>query len=275
MFLGDFTFQRLGVLLLSLLCVFQACPPALAGEPESGASSNSEAQEQLVVAKMLERSRAREQRLQEYSVAKTYRLQNQEGKTRAESQVILQFRAPNVKQFRTVSENGSMVGHVVFREMQESEVEGARNHVTIGPENYQFDLEGEQWTDGKRCFVFSVMPLRKERLLFEGRIWVDAEEFAIVKIAGRPARNPSWWIKSVEFVRHYGKVGDFWLPVRDETISQVRLWGKNVLVVDYSNYQVVPTEESGRPVPASAPRAQRPAALPHPPRMIAKQTGGE
>ncbi len=274
MFFGDFTFHRLGVLLLSLLCV-QVCPSALAGEPESGAPSSSEAQEQHVVAKMLERSRAREQRLQEYSVAKTYQLRNEEGKTRAEAQVVLQFQAPNLKRFRTVSEYGSMIGQAVFREMQQSEVEGARNQVTISPENYQFDLVGEEWTDGKRCFVFAVKPLRKERLLFEGRIWVDAEEFAIVKIAGRPARNPSWWIKNSEFVRHYGKVGDFWLPVRDESISQVRLWGKNVLVVDYNNYQVVPKEERGRPVPASAPRAQPTAARTPTAQASARPPGGE
>ena len=45
------------------------------------------------------------------------------------------------------------------------------------------------------------------------------------------------WIKSADFTRHYQKIGGPWLPLRDQTVSQVRLFGENVLTVDHADYK--------------------------------------
>ena len=42
-------------------------------------------------------------------------------------------------------------------------------------------------------------------------------------------------INRVDFVRRYQKVGEFWLPLKDESITQVRLAGTDILTVDYDN----------------------------------------
>ena len=95
--------------------------------------------------------------------------------------------------------------------------------------------------------MVQAIPLRKDRYLFEGRIWIDAVEFAIARIEARPVSNPSFWIRSLEFVRTYSKVGSLWLPSRDETVADIRIHGRKVLTIDHHDYVLNTGDEySGR-----------------------------
>ena len=71
----------------------------------------------------------------------------------------------------------------------------------------------------------------------------------MVRIEGHPAANLSFWIKRADFVRDYEKVAGFWLPLKDETVVQVRMYGKKILTIDHGDYAIraKPVEtESGR-----------------------------
>jgi hypothetical protein len=37
-------------------------------------------------------------------------------------------------------------------------------------------------------------------------------------------------------VRNYQKIDGFWLPQKDETFVQVKLYGKKILIIDHENY---------------------------------------
>jgi hypothetical protein len=105
----------------------------------------------------------------------------------------------------------------------------------ITAENYAFALAGEESLGPYRCFVLEVTPKRKDKYLFEGKIWVDASDFAIVKIAGHPAKKLSFWINDVEFVRQFQKIDGFWLPYRDETPVEVKTYGRKIFTVETIN----------------------------------------
>jgi hypothetical protein len=77
-----------------------------------------------------------------------------------------------------------------------------------------------------------------DKCLFEGKIWIDIQDFAIVRIAGHPAKKLSFWIERANFVREYQKIDEFWLPRRDETFVQVRLYGEKILAIDHQDYTV-------------------------------------
>src|SRR5262249_19660368 len=62
--------------------------------------------------------------------------------------------------------------------------------------------------------------------------------YAVVRIEGHPAKKLSFWIERADFVRQYQKVDGFWLPERDQTLVQVRLYGKKVLTIDHQDYAV-------------------------------------
>src|SRR5439155_5885031 len=110
------------------------------------------------------------------------------------------------------------------------ETSSGREHhdSAITTANYEFKLAGEQEIGPYHCLVLEATPKRKDKYLFEGTIWVDAEDFAVVKIAGHPAKKPSFWINRADFVRQYQKVDGFWVPYRDETSVEVKMYGRRV-----------------------------------------------
>ena len=74
--------------------------------------------------------------------------------------------------------------------------------------------------------------------MFEGKLWIDVEDFAVVRIEGHPAKKLSFWIQRADFVRQYQKLDGFWLPEKDQTFVQVRLYGKSVLTIEHQKYVV-------------------------------------
>src|SRR6267143_2900931 len=198
-----------------------------------------------VFAKMLERNRFRNKQLQRYSAVRTYEIRNPEGKLAAQAVVRVEYRAPDKKTFDKTSEEGSgIVRHLVFDRLMRSETEtssGREHHDSaITTANYTFTLAGEEDLGPYHCFVFEAAPKREEKFLFEGKIWIDAEDFAIVRIAGHTAKKPSFWINRADFVRQYQRIDGFWLPCRDETSVEVKMYGRRMFTVDHQQYVVNP-----------------------------------
>src|SRR4029078_3338920 len=75
-----------------------------------------------------------------------------------------------------------------------------------------------------------------------GRIWVDAYDFAVVRLEAEPAKNPSFWTKSSEIEQSYEKVNDFWLPQRNHSVSSIRLRGRAGLTLEYQSYNITGSE---------------------------------
>jgi len=198
-----------------------------------------------VIAQMVERNLVRSQQLQQYSAVRTYEIRNLEGKVAAQAVVRVDYRAPDKKTFSKTSEKGSsIVRHLVFDRLiqSESDTSSGREHhnSAITTANYTFTLTGEEEVGPYQCFVLEAIPKRKDKYLFEGKIWIDAEDFAIVKIAGHPAKRPSFWINRADFVRQYQRIDGFWLPYRDETSVDVKMYGRRIFTVDHQQYVIDP-----------------------------------
>ena len=142
----------------------------------------------------------------------------------------MEFRAPDKKTFVLTSESGSgLIRHLALNPLIASEIEtaaGKEHHDSaIAPENYTLALLGEQQVGPYHCFVAQAIPKRREKYLFEGKVWIDAEDYAVVRIEGHPAKKLSFWIERADFVRQYQKIGDFWLP------KGMRRWFKSDFTV--------------------------------------------
>src|SRR5258706_1698302 len=199
-----------------------------------------------IIAQMLQRNFVRNQQLQQYSAVRTYEIRNLEGKVAAQAVVRVEYRAPDKKTFNKTSEKGSsIVRHLVFDRLiqSESETSSGREHhnSAITTANYTFTLAGEEEVGLYYCFVLEAIPKRKDKYLFEGKIWIDAEDFAVVKIAGHPAKKLSFWINRADFVRQYQRIDRFWLPCRDETWVEVKMYGRRVFTFDHQKYVSVPS----------------------------------
>jgi hypothetical protein len=196
-----------------------------------------------IITKMLEHNQLRNEQLRRYSAVRTYVIRNLEGKLAAQAVVRVDYEAPDKKTFNKTSEKGSgIVRHLVFDRLIQSESETSagreRHNSAITTANYKFLLAGEVEVGPYHCFVLEATPKRKDKYLFEGKIWIDAGDFAIVKIAGHPAKKPSFWVNRADFVRQYQRIDGFWLPYRDETSVEVKIYGRRVFTVDHQQYVI-------------------------------------
>jgi hypothetical protein len=208
-----------------------------------------------IVSKLLSENKRRNELLQSYSVTRTYEIRTHEGKLAAQTVVQMEYRAPDVKTFEKTSEKGSgIVRRLVFDRLMDSESESSsgKQHrdSALTPANYEFHFAGQEEVGPYHCFVLEVTPKRKDKYLFEGRIWIESRDFAVVKIAGHPAKKPSFWINQADFVREYQKVDEYWLPLRDETQVEVKVYGKRVLTIEHGPY-VLPVEPQRLAEPAN------------------------
>jgi hypothetical protein len=161
----------------------------------------------------------------------------------AEMVVNVTYHAPDRKQFSVVSQTGSkfVIDHV-FKKLLEGEQEAAndenRRRTALSTENYDFSSAGyENSPDGGR-YILDLLPKTKNKFLYRGKIWVDARDFAVVRIEGEPAKNPSIWIKKTKVAHRYEKVNDFWLPAENRTESTIRLGGTATLSIEYRDYAI-------------------------------------
>jgi hypothetical protein len=199
--------------------------------------------ESRVLAELAAHNEERRTALHDYNVLRTYQVVDLKGKVHAEEIGRMDFFSPDKKTFTLASESGSrVVRHMALNPLISSEVEAAagKEHrdSAISTDNYSLNLLGEQQLGPYRCFVAEAIPKRKDKYLFEGRVWIDVNDYSVVRIEGQPAKKLSFWIQRADFVRQYQKIDGFWLPQKDQTLVQVRLYGTKVLTIDHRDYVV-------------------------------------
>jgi hypothetical protein len=107
---------------------------------------------------------------------------------------------------------------------------GGSAGVAVSAANYQFKPEG---VNEEGLAVVALKPLRKDRSLFIGRMFLTAADGDLVRIEGRLAKNPSFWVTRVNAVRSYRRINGVLMPVSLETTAQLRLLGSSALRMTY------------------------------------------
>ena len=200
---------------------------------------------QQVISKLQERNAQRAAALDEFSSRRFYSMQYRGllGNYDAQMVVDATYKAPNIKEFHVVSESGSkfIIDHV-FDRLMESEQEfideANRQHTALTTANYDFTFAGYETTPEGAQYILNLLPKTKNQFLYRGKIWVDAKDFAVVRIEGEPAKNPSMWIKKTQIDHKYVKVNDFWLPAENHTESMLRFGGRATLSILYKDYKI-------------------------------------
>jgi hypothetical protein len=197
-----------------------------------------------VMERVVEMNEVRGKALESYSSVRSYRLEcHCLSRKQADMVVRVDYHAPDKKTFTILSESGSgSVRSKVFKKLLEAEEESMREEnqqrSAIGPENYTFEIVNYGRIGGNEFYVLGAEPKAKNKFLFRGKIWVDGTEFAITRVEGQPAVNPSWWTLRTDFKRSYQKVGEFWLPELNESQTKVRIFGTADLCIEYGQYEI-------------------------------------
>jgi hypothetical protein len=120
-----------------------------------------------------------------------------------------------------------------------AEVEAAQNQrdsIGITPENYNFKYKGKHNRDLRDVHIFELKPKKKRLGLFKGELWIDAATFLPVHEQGQLVKNPSVFIKKMEFVRKYEiQDGVAWLAQLDSR-TDTRIVGRAELHISYTNF---------------------------------------
>lgn len=225
------------------LCLILLGIPLIGSTTVSPSASVESLTTDQIVEKMVEMNQRRAEALRSYTMIRVYHLENNKQTRRADLVVRMTYHWPDQKEFTILSESGSkFLRNRVLKRLVKAEVESMRKdnrqRKEMDPSNYDFQIVGYERSPLREFYVLAVVPKIESKFLFRGKIWVDAQDFGIVRMEGEPAKNPSWWTTKINIQHSYRKIGDFWLPARNETVTQVRIFGQSLLTIEYEDYEL-------------------------------------
>lgn len=224
--------QALYPLLFQLVAVV-ACASA---QTESTAP-NVEA----IVARMAQARAENRAQFRPYIVTREYKMFGKvKDKTRSQVIADVAFVPPDSKKFTIQQTHGSGLGGTIVRRMLASEAEVTKDYATtdFSLDNYGFRYLRMENVIDQRCYVFELLPRRKDKHLLHGELWVDANTYLPWRFQGEPAKNPSWWVRDVRVEFVYGKVGGMWLQTGSEASANVRILGRSTMVSQDMRYKL-------------------------------------
>jgi len=148
--------------------------------------------------------------------------------------VETEFTAASGLSYQVTAEGGS--GYIrsrVLRSLLDAEqsliARGGSATVALSTDNYEFTPTS---VDAEGLAVIAMRPLRKDRSLIAGRMFLTTDGM-LVRVEGRLAKNPSFWMTRVNVVRTYRRLNDVEMPVSLDTTAQLRLLGSSALRMTY------------------------------------------
>lgn len=212
-----------------------------------------------IVAKVEAADRGRRASMPGYSAVRHYAVENTRFKVKASMTVKVEVDHLGMKRFQVQEVSGpAAVRKLVFQRMLDTEAKAssrdAQASSRISRENYSFRLLEQTTAQGRPQYVLEAEPKSVNPLLFRGRMWVDAESSAVVRIEGAPAQNPSFWVKKTHFIHEYVETNDQWMASSNRSESDIRIFGKSVVTIRYGDYVFRPAAQgsntAGDPDPA-------------------------
>jgi hypothetical protein len=141
--------------------------------------------------------------------------------------------------WNVIEEGGSeRTREKVFYELLKTEAQawraGAHDQAAITPANYQLTPTNEV-RSGQ--IEIRLTPRRADSKLIEGVLTVSADGYPL-RLEGRMAKSPSFWVKSVTIVKHYGRFGGVALPTSIESLADVKMFGRSTFTMRYRYSEV-------------------------------------
>ena len=197
-----------------------------------------------IIEKIMAANARRSAELRGFQGKRKYDLQYRSflGGRAASMEVLATYNAPDERTFSVISQSGSkLLLNRVLLKLLDSEREAFqhRKQVELSPENYKFELVGmDGTTTGSPCYLLTVKPRKENKFLYAGKIWIDAHDFAVVRMEGQPAKSPSFWVRDTQIDSQWQKVGNFWFIAHNHSVSHIRRGGVATLTIDYDDYQI-------------------------------------
>ncbi len=124
-----------------------------------------------------------------------------------------------------------------YVELEEDGPGPGKESIAITPANYKFRLKSKITMGDQQTYVFELTPKGKKRDgLFKGELWLDAATGMPLREKGQLVKNPSYWLKKVEFVNDFALQNGISIPAHIECTIDTKLAGKAELSINFSNF---------------------------------------
>jgi outer membrane lipoprotein-sorting protein len=181
-----------------------------------------------------------------YTVTEHYAVYRGEDETHTVADMIVKttYKRETGKSYAVVSESGSeMIRKFGLDSVLASEKDinlpdkVAQSWITSA--NYNMTPKpGKQQIDGRDCIAVAIDPKRKAPNLISGTIWVDANDFTIVRLEGDSSKAPSIFAGVTHVMRQYANINGFAMATHARAESTTFLYGKTIVKIDYTGYDI-------------------------------------
>jgi hypothetical protein len=146
------------------------------------------------------------------------------------------------KSYTVLSESGPELLRKVLEAILDSEKRmtqpANRATAVLTSANYEMSVKGAESVDGRSCMAVSLKPRRTSPYLFNGTIWVDAQDESIVQLEGTSAKSPSVLTGPSQVFRQYEIIDGF--PMATHAKAETKSWvlGQMIIKIDYTDYNI-------------------------------------
>jgi len=243
--------MRVGCPIRTFIAVLIGTLQLFAGDSVAPLAQSDPLSTDQVVDNLMHRNEERAQALLHSEATRVYRVvyRGFPSDRVAEMTVEATYNRPSSKQFTIVSQSGSkLIANRVFKKLLDSEKEAAQSAVSaktqLNRDNYNVAFVRYEPSNTGGQYILRVDPKVRSKYVYRGLVWVDGADFAVTRIEAEPAENPSFWTKKSQIRQEYAKVQGFWLPLKNESVSYIRLGGRATLTIDYTDYRVQAVQPS-------------------------------
>ncbi len=113
-------------------------------------------------------------------------------------------------------------------------------HSWFASANYEMKLKpgGAQQVNGRMCYGLDIKAKVKAPNMIDGTLWVSAKDGSIVEVEGVASKSPSFYAGTTHMMREYTEVDGFPMATRARAESKSWLFGRTVVLIDYSDYHL-------------------------------------
>lgn len=229
--------RRVGV--ISVLCLLRgsASSPGAALPPSP-----------VVVSRFLAWERTQERQLAGYASTRLYVLSAEQRRESSSAEVRMTYRNTSGETFEVLQWTGAGgLLRYALQKVLESEADLTRPRqklrLRLTEENYRFELLGTEQRQNRPCYVLRIEPRRPQRYLLKGRLWINTQDYGLVRLEGQASVN-SFWIGQPSAVQNFQQEDDFWVLDQSEWQTKVRGFGGVSLQVESLSYQMIAPRRS-------------------------------
>jgi hypothetical protein len=111
---------------------------------------------------------------------------------------------------------------------------GERDGAALTPANYEFTLLPSSKAGQMQI---QLKPRRLDPKLIDGVLTVNSDGYP-VRLEGKLAKSPSFWVKSISIVKHYSRFAGISLPTSIESLADLKMFGRSTFTMRYRYSEV-------------------------------------